>query len=339
MKVKQVRLLILVLLVGLFSSCTMQKKMPYYTEPALIINLKKGMSVSQVEATLQAPPFDVYMVNKTGGSIFTYKYRLKKRAMNYSDELNSANSQTAGTVTYDEASTLYVYYENGQLASYISDMGRKDGKQLLLSGNIIQLVNKDQLVDIEQRRTLTYEGQIAVLNGFETVEMPVQEKIETAEKQSLNTPSKALPRSSEFNVKPTETEVWQASVNSNYSPLYHAEFFNALPTGREGYHAKSIADKDLAYPGQHLSVISAYGSVLTLGLVRAITPNKNKRYALYNGEVTRRALIIKYDKLQNKGKLSAEKAKQFDSSMQLWETKILNKYAILESRNQRFDKK
>ncbi|SFT87896.1 hypothetical protein SAMN05216474_2862 [Lishizhenia tianjinensis] len=159
------RLTLLLGLIAVLASCASvsyktSKVLPYYTEPAKIVKLQNGMTLTQINSVLGIEPYDVYHMQDDGSTVLVYKYRLKERKIEVttSDDLTNQASQTSGTVYFTEEYKVYILLQDGKLQSLITDAGRKDSKYILITNNTIQLVSKKTLIEKKDSEDLR-EGQ------------------------------------------------------------------------------------------------------------------------------------------------------------------------------------
>lgn len=159
------KLTLLLGLIALLASCASvnyktSKVLPYYTEPAKIVKLKNGMTLTQINSVLGIEPYDVYHMQDDGNTVLVYKYRIKERKIEVTngEDLTNEASQTSGTVYYTEEFKVYILLQDGKLQSLITDAGRRDSKYILIVNNTIQLVSRKTLIEKKDSDELR-EGQ------------------------------------------------------------------------------------------------------------------------------------------------------------------------------------
>lgn len=132
-----------------FTSCTYYIAPPY-TSVNELIKVRKGMTMSKVNEVLGIQPYDIYTIQDDGSTILVYNYRLKDRKMSVSD-LNTSKTergQKEGVDWYGDPSRVYILFEDDKVASLISDHGREDAELLMLVNNNLQLISKEDLVNM-----------------------------------------------------------------------------------------------------------------------------------------------------------------------------------------------
>ena len=106
----------------------------YYTNLDNIYMLEKGMSYDRVNDVLAIKPHDIYVDYNNGKKILTYLYKNTYQEV-ASNELLNEVALSGGSPKYDpkEDHTLFcIFNENTNLLeSYITDLGRKIGKDVL----------------------------------------------------------------------------------------------------------------------------------------------------------------------------------------------------------------
>ena len=119
-----------------------------------IVQIRAGMSSSQVSATLGIDPYNILHLNDEGGIILTYNYRLKNRVMNinstnrdvFERQTRNEDSQTAGSTWYDKQyQTVFVLFSDNKVKAYISNVGKRDSEFLVITANNIAIATKGEL--------------------------------------------------------------------------------------------------------------------------------------------------------------------------------------------------
>ncbi len=226
------------------ASCSMNKVLPYYTEPAKIATLKKGMTLPEVNNHLGISPFDVYHIQKTGGSIIAYKYRFKKRAVPYNitapENLNIRKSQTSGTIHYEEEKNLFIYYLKGKVQSLLTGGGRADSRNVLIANNTLRLIADKELVDLRERSKLYHEGQVLHFNQLEGFSSVGSNYAPAPQFDAgINNQLTEQLQLDDFDVSPEPSNSRFSSVNS---AIISESFYDQLPPGRNSYHPRRVAD-------------------------------------------------------------------------------------------------
>jgi hypothetical protein len=192
----------MLILGSLFYSCTYYIA-PAYTSVDELSKVRKGMTMSKVNEVLGIQPFDIYTVQDDGGTILVYNYRLKDRRAKVNGNLleytKTEASQKEGTPWYGEASRAYLLFKDDKMASLITDNGRQDAERLIIVNNNLQLISKEDLVNISynhagmdvlmlnkdggvSRISVTKKGTKAAENMKRSVRLP--QSIENSKEQT-----------------------------------------------------------------------------------------------------------------------------------------------------------
>jgi len=123
----------------LFSACS-TVMLPSYTTVSKIYKLQKGMSMSEVDNVLDAPPFDMYVNAKDGVKMVEYKY--VHHHMKVRGAYNSEANLNLGAPRYINPSDLVVVFDaqSGKMLYYYTSAGLADSKNTLNQMN--QILNK-----------------------------------------------------------------------------------------------------------------------------------------------------------------------------------------------------
>jgi hypothetical protein len=136
-------LLILFTAVVLLSSC--KSAMIYnYTTVKEIYDLKKGMSMSEVNSSLKVSPYEFYTNFEDGNKVLAYKYRRTYQKVMMGSEVKKLNGQA---IRYKDDEDLYVIFEpkNNSMLYYATGLGRKSAKGILAGSNKLNLIKANPL--------------------------------------------------------------------------------------------------------------------------------------------------------------------------------------------------
>jgi len=139
----------------LFSSCAKLVAPPYSTVEK-IVRINPGMTAAEVSSTLGIPPFDLYHMAGDGSTVHLYFYKVKERknkgcSLLMKDYYSKEENLTVGNSYYTTEKKLYVLFQNGKVASLVTETGREDSEDLLVQNNTIQFIAKSN------RHALNYE--------------------------------------------------------------------------------------------------------------------------------------------------------------------------------------
>lgn len=113
---------------------------PGYTTVEKIYKLKKGMSLSEVDNTLDAPAYDLYVNVENGVKMVEYKY--VHRHLKVRGEYNAESNMNQGATRYTRPGDLVVVFDQstGKMLYYYTNTGISDSKNALNQMN--QILNK-----------------------------------------------------------------------------------------------------------------------------------------------------------------------------------------------------
>ena len=149
------KLFFLFVATAFFSSCAVMVAPPY-TKVESIVKINTGMTSSDVSSTLGIPPFDIYHMAGDGSTVHIYYYKVKERknkgcSLFMKNFYSKEENLTVGGSYYTKEQKLYVLFQNGKVASLVTDAGREDSEDLLIQNNTIQFISKTN------RHALNYE--------------------------------------------------------------------------------------------------------------------------------------------------------------------------------------
>jgi hypothetical protein len=153
------KILYVLLAVLLFQSCSRNNYIvaPPFTSVNKVFLLEKGENLKAVNEKLGLEPFDI--VNGGGDVLLCYyNYRVLERRiaiLNPNDRkddadandlnMSSEKGQLYGEDFYTEWKRLYVFFEKGKMASYITSDGLKDANYITLVNGTIKLLTDNDL--------------------------------------------------------------------------------------------------------------------------------------------------------------------------------------------------
>jgi hypothetical protein len=150
----KILIMILLLNISLLIGCASRTGWiaPPYTNVEKILNIRPGMTLSEVNMTLGIDPFDVYYIYSDGSFLLVYNYRLKYRMIDESiinkETIRNEQAQTVGEPIYpDYSSRLYVKFKDNIVQSLITDAGKENAEYILLIENNVQLLTANELDD------------------------------------------------------------------------------------------------------------------------------------------------------------------------------------------------
>lgn len=140
-----------------FTSCsTMKWQAPAFTNVEKLSKVTKGMSLNELNNTLGVQPYNIYNMQEDGATILVYNYRTQIRNVKVPKDtekrigyiFGSEASQTEGDKWYEDGwKTAYVFLEDGEVSSILTDAGRQDAAFLQITQNNIQEIAKEKVTD------------------------------------------------------------------------------------------------------------------------------------------------------------------------------------------------
>jgi uncharacterized secreted protein with C-terminal beta-propeller domain len=126
-----------------FTSCK-SVQAPKYTSVENLFNLKTGNTYEETVNILGQKPYDIYMSQAEGYTIYTYKYKHVERKIN-PNSLNQRGGETTGREVYNgKEQTAYLLFKNNKLESIVTSNGRKDASAMIYMNNTLYTISKDK---------------------------------------------------------------------------------------------------------------------------------------------------------------------------------------------------
>lgn len=130
----------LVLAVIVTPGCRSTIQLPKFASVENVVDLRVDDSLSDVIKTLGSEPYNVYMNQRDGYTIYLYKYKLVERQVR-PKWANTRGGETTGREVYHgKEHTLYLFFKEGKLDSYITTDGRKEGETLIMQKNTLEAI-------------------------------------------------------------------------------------------------------------------------------------------------------------------------------------------------------
>lgn len=139
------RLVILFLIAGIagLTSCSDKVIAPRYTYVEKVLDLQPGMKLSVVKSSLGCDPYDIYVDQQSGKSVYTWKYKHNERYVS-GKLLDKKDGATVGEDRVKHESTLYcVFSDDYMLESVSTSAGRADAVKLMLFDNTFRVASTD----------------------------------------------------------------------------------------------------------------------------------------------------------------------------------------------------
>ncbi|MFT5021140.1 MAG: hypothetical protein ACI9CU_002548 [Polaribacter sp.] len=135
-----------VLIVGVLltlTSCSDKVIAPRYTHVEKMLDVKPGMELSVVKSTLGCDPYDMYVDEQTGKSVYTWNYKHNERYVS-SRLLDKKDGATVGDDRVKDMSTVYCIFSEAYILESIStSAGRADAVKLILFDNTFREAASD----------------------------------------------------------------------------------------------------------------------------------------------------------------------------------------------------
>ncbi len=140
---KQLAFLMLAGLLFTITSCSDKVIAPRYTYVEKVLDLKPGMKYDVVKSSLGCEPYDLYVDQKSGQAVYTWKYKHNERLVS-GKLLDKKDGATVGDDRVKNESTLYcIFSDDYMLESVSTSAGRADAVKLMLFDNTFRVASKD----------------------------------------------------------------------------------------------------------------------------------------------------------------------------------------------------
>jgi outer membrane protein assembly factor BamE (lipoprotein component of BamABCDE complex) len=138
--------IILLVLLAALTSCSTHKIYPKFTTASSVVSLRGSDSKTDVEKKLGCPPYDLYVVQKDGFSIYKWYYKRELREISRK-KLFLPDHHSDGTPKLEKklSEAFLIFNKGDQLYSVITKSGRGDLLSLTLFSNDVKTVEKDRI--------------------------------------------------------------------------------------------------------------------------------------------------------------------------------------------------
>lgn len=109
----------LVLLCGCSAPLLFQQP---YTTVEQIMSLKPGMTIAEVNRTLDISPIELFEMNDEGKTVLKYRYKTAGYLVKEKYAGQPGSSGYSGRTVYSNEGDLYAHFENGKLVSVQSEI-------------------------------------------------------------------------------------------------------------------------------------------------------------------------------------------------------------------------
>ncbi|MFT4526339.1 MAG: hypothetical protein ACI85F_002511 [Bacteroidia bacterium] len=138
--------IILIVLSAALTSCSTHKIYPKFTTTSSVVALRGNDSKVDVESKLGCPPYDLYVVQKDGFSIYKWYYKRELREIS-SKKLRFRAYHSDGTPKLEKklSEAFLIFDKTHKLYSVITKSGRGDLLSLTLFSHDVETVEKDRI--------------------------------------------------------------------------------------------------------------------------------------------------------------------------------------------------
>ena len=138
--------IILLVLSAAFTSCSTHKIYPKFSTTPQVVSLRGGDSKADVERKLGCPPYDLYVVQNDGFSIYQWYYKREVRELSRKKLFLPENHSNGDPRLEKKLSQAYVIFDRSdKLYSIITKSGRGDLLSLALFNNDVTVVDKHRI--------------------------------------------------------------------------------------------------------------------------------------------------------------------------------------------------
>ncbi len=107
---------------------------PQFTTIDRVITLQPGMTYDQVTQALGILPYDVYLGQEDGTTLYSWQYKHLER-LEYPERLATRDGMSSGRERLVKPSWMYAIFIDGMLVSYTTDAGL-DGAPAVLCADV-----------------------------------------------------------------------------------------------------------------------------------------------------------------------------------------------------------
>jgi hypothetical protein len=138
--------IILIVLSAALTSCSTYKVYPKFATTPSVVALRGNDSKADVESKLGCPPYDLYVVQKDGFSIYKWYYKRTLREISRKRLFFPAyNSNGTPKLEKGLSEAFLIFDKTDRLYSVITKSGRGDLLSLTLFNNDVQIVEEDRI--------------------------------------------------------------------------------------------------------------------------------------------------------------------------------------------------
>lgn len=173
---RQLIIILLILSAG-FTSCTVYKIYPKFTTTTQLVELRGSDSKEAAERKLGCAPYDLYVLQKDGYSIYKWYYKREVREISRK-KLDRPEHGSDGEPRLEKrlSEAFLIFDTKNELYSVLTRSGRGDLLSLTLFNNDVTTVEKDRLDIWFEPQTkqavgsngirLSYEDVIRIIDDF-----------------------------------------------------------------------------------------------------------------------------------------------------------------------------
>ena len=138
--------IILIVLSAALTSCSTYKVYPKFATTPSVVALRGNDSKADVESKLGCPPYDLYVVQKDGFSIYKWYYKRTLREISRKRLFFPAyNSNGTPKLEKSLSEAFLIFDKTDRLYSVITKSGRGDLLSLTLFSNDVKIVEEDRI--------------------------------------------------------------------------------------------------------------------------------------------------------------------------------------------------
>jgi len=173
---KYLVIILLILSAGL-TSCTVYKVYPKFTTTSQLVALRGSDSKQIAENKLGCVPYDIYVVQKDGFSIYKWYYKRESRKISRKKlDLPEHGADGEPRLEKKLSEAYLIFNTQNELYSILTKSGRGDLLSLTLFNNDVKVVQQDRLdiwFDPTSKKAvgsngvrLSYQDILEIIDGF-----------------------------------------------------------------------------------------------------------------------------------------------------------------------------
>lgn len=117
-----------------------------FTSVENLFQLRVGSDFNEVVSALGSKPYDILSNQLDGYKIVTYKYKVIEREIDPDRiKVNEKGNETTGSDVYNpEIKTVFLFFRNDKLDTFITSSGLSNSQSLIMLNNTLYILTRDK---------------------------------------------------------------------------------------------------------------------------------------------------------------------------------------------------